>query len=220
MEDKGHLKSVLRDSPEHGYELAYRLAREAVARIDDIERQCARSGTEYEASGKAVTVKYLNQIYRVTLDPVDVISPSGTGEVPLKDRILILHYLAGARGTPLSNTLITYKELPQGTDYFPTFRKRTISPLVNNFGDKPERLLEAATIFGGRRAEFGDISVTIDAFSRVPITLVLWRGDDEFPAEGNVMFDVAISDYLPVEDITILCETIAWRLVRQGTKGK
>ena len=58
------------------------------------------------------------------------------------------------------------------------------------------------------------MAITIDAFSRLPITIVLWRGDDEFPPEGNIMFDSTISDYLDTEDIAVLCETMTWRLIK------
>jgi len=47
----------------------------------------------------------------------------------------------------------------------------------------------------------------------VPVTIVLWQGDDEFAPQGSIMFDAAICDYLSTEDITVLCETITWRLV-------
>ncbi|GAI27680.1 unnamed protein product, partial [marine sediment metagenome] len=67
---------------------------------------------------------------------------------------------------------------------------------------------------GSHKADYGDVAVTINAFNYVPITLVLWRGDEEFNPEGNILFDSTISDYLPTEDINILCETISWKLVK------
>jgi len=83
---------------------------------------------------------------------------------------------------------------------------------LDNFSQKPNRLLDAAAKLGGHRAGYGDVAITINAFSRVPITLALWQGDDELAPEGNILFDSTISDYLSTEDITVLCETIAWRL--------
>ncbi len=204
------------NSHEYGYELAYKLACEQLAKIDDIEQQCLKSGAQYRVidSQKVIIVEYLNQSYQVTI-PGGEISPIGGGEdVPIRDRILILHYLTQAKGTPTSNKLITYKELPEGTNYFPTFFKRAIKPLVDHFGNEPHRLLDIAGILGGHKADYGDVAVTINAFSRVPITLVLWRGDAEFPPEGNIIFDANISDYLSTEDINVLCEIIAWRLVK------
>jgi hypothetical protein len=110
--------------------------------------------------------------------------------------------------------LIAYKELPEGASYFPTFAKRTIKPLLDHFGKEPHLLLDVAQKLGGNKAEYGDVAVTINAFSYVPITLVLWHGDEEFAPEGSILFDSTISDYLPTEDINVLCETIAWRLVK------
>jgi hypothetical protein len=124
-----------------------------------------------------------------------------------------------AKGTPLTGELITYKELQEGINYYPTFFKRAIDPIVNRFSKEPAGLLAAAGTLGGRKADFGDAAVTIDAFPRVPLTIVLWRGDAEFAADGNILFDSTISDYLPTEDITILCEVIAWRLVRLDKTG-
>jgi hypothetical protein len=72
---------------------------------------------------------------------------------------------------------------------------------------------------GGQKVEYGDTAITINAFPRVPLTIVLWQGDKEFPADGNIMFDSTITDYLPTEDITILCEVIAWKLVRLSKTG-
>ncbi|MBA7672825.1 hypothetical protein ES703_81012 [subsurface metagenome] len=134
--------------------------------------------------------------------------------MPLRDKILILHYLTQAKGTPLANKMIAYQELPGGNHYLPTFSKRAIKPLVGRFGQEPHRLVSAAEKLSGYRVDYGDAAVTINAFSRIPVTLVLWRGDEEFPPQGNIVFDASIYDYLSTEDINVLCEIITWRLVK------
>jgi len=201
---------------EYGYGLAYKLACEQLARIGDIEQQCLKSGTQYQVmdSQKAIVVEYLNQSYRVTLPDVEVSLRDEEGVVLLRDKILILHYLAQAKGIPLSNEIITYKELPEGPNYFRTFYKRAIKPLVDHFGQELGQLIDIAKKLGGYKADYGDVAVTINAFNRVPVTLVLWQGDEEFPPEGNIFFDSTIPDYLSTEDINVLCEVIAWKLVK------
>ena len=84
---------------------------------------------------------------------------------------------------------------------------------MDHFGKEPHRLIDAGEKLGGHKADYGDAAVTVNAFSRVPITIILWRGDDEFAPQGNIAFDAVISDYLSTEDITVLCETITWRLI-------
>lgn len=199
---------------EYAHGLAYRLAREQLASIDDIRQQCLKSGARYLPSEKAVALNHLGQPYRISLPGAEVSLASGEEAVPLRDKILILDYFNRAKGTPLSGRLITYKELPDGINYFPVFTGRAIKPIVNHFGAEPHRLVAAAGRLGGRQAEYGDTAVTIDAFERVPVTIILWRGDDEFAPEGSIMFDSTIPDYLSNDDIHTLCENIAWRLVR------
>ena len=67
---------------------------------------------------------------------------AGNETVPVRDEILILHYFTRAKGTPLSNNTITYKELADGINYFPVFSKRTIQPIVNFFGSEPKKLVQ------------------------------------------------------------------------------
>jgi hypothetical protein len=199
-----------------GYQLAYQLACEELGNIDDIEQLCLRSGASYKVidSKKTIALEYLSRSHQVTLPDIEISLKDSEEEVPLVDQILILHYLLQAKGTPLSNEMIGYKHLPGGSVYFPTFSKRAIKPIVDSFGKEPARLLDVAAAIGGREAAHGDVAVTIDAFRRVPITFVLWRGDEEFAADGNILFDSTVSDYLTTDDINAVCGIIAWKLVR------
>jgi hypothetical protein len=196
------------------HEMAFKIARERLAAIKDIERQCQRSGARYLRDEKAVIVEHLNRSYKISLPDGEVSFIDGAEAVPIRDKILILHYFTRAAGTALTGKLITYKELQEGINYYPTFFKRAIEPIVTNFKDRPEQLTDVALTLGGQKSSYGDIAVTMAAFPNVPLTIVLWRGDEEFPLDGNILFDSTIADYLPTEDVTIICEKIAWSLVR------
>jgi hypothetical protein len=207
-------RSSLSSSPwERGFELSYKFACEQLAKISDIEEQCRKSGARYLDSHEIV-INYLNQPYHIMLPGGKILLEDSGIEAPLRDRILILHYFTGAKGTSATGRLIAYKQLPGGISYFPAFSQRAIAPFVKHFGRNPELLIKAAAKLGGCEADHGDVSVTINAFDHVPITLVLWRGDEELAPNGNILFDANISDYLSTEDVTVLCETIIWKLVK------
>jgi hypothetical protein len=42
---------------------------------------------------------------------------------------------------------------------------------------------------------------------------MIWRGDDEFPPEGNILFDRSISHFLSAEDIAWLAGMIIYPLM-------
>lgn len=182
----------------------------------DVPELCLNSGAKYieQASLKAIAVNYMGQKYRVALPKAEVLNPVSREKLPPRERLLVLHYLLTAKGTPSTGKLLTLKEIPDGSNYFPIFTKRALKPLVDNFGEEPGRVIEVAAKLGGKKAEYGDAAVTVDVFPRVPLTLVLWRGDEEFPPAASILFDASITDYLPVEDIIVLSEIMAWKLVR------
>ncbi len=200
----------------YGQEFAYKLAVSELAKTSDLKQLCLKSGAQLKIAGTqtVISLVYLNNVYQIRFPDIDVSLVRGKEPVPLRDKLLILHYLRRAKGSPITNKIITFKELPEGASYFPNFSKRAIMPLLDNFDKEPLRLLDAALKLGGHKADYGDAAATINAFSRLAITLVLWQGDNEFAPRGSILFSSTISDYLSTEDITVLCETIAWRLVR------
>jgi hypothetical protein len=204
---------------QRNYELAQSQALE-IARLalaaSDINELCHRSGAEISetVTGKTIIIEYQRKAHRVALPEADVVSIENGEKLSPRERLLVLHYLLTAKGTPLVGRSVTIKEIPDGLNYFPTFTKRALKPLIDNFGKEPAKLLEAAMKMNGRKADYGDASAVVDCFSRVPLTFVVWRGDDEFPASAGILFDSCITDYLPAEDIIVLSEITGWRLVR------
>ncbi len=54
---------------DQAHNLAYKLACERLAKIDDIEQQCRKSGAQYRVidSRREIITQYLNQSYTITL---------------------------------------------------------------------------------------------------------------------------------------------------------
>jgi Domain of unknown function (DUF3786) len=200
---------------DEAYALAYQLAADKLKTITNIDSVCARTGArvESEAGHGVIGLDYLGQRCLVSLPDVEVMATAGN-PLTQRDKLVILHYLTTADGSPLEGKPTTFKELPDGMIYYPTFIKRTIKPILDRYAEAGDLLMAAAERLGATKAESGDFSFTINALPRVPVTLTLWVGDEELPAEANILFDASITDYLPTEDITVLCEILAWKLVK------
>jgi len=138
--------------------------------------------------------------------------------MPASDRreLLILHYLAGAKNIKPSGTVIGFGQIAEVRTYEPVFKARTLGRLVRAFGDDPERLIDAARPLGGVLGDAGDVSAVLDLFPRIPVTVVMWRGDDEFPCDGNILFDSTVTEHLPLEDIVVGCEELVSALVAKA----
>lgn len=200
---------------EESFGLALDLAVKKLTFLDP-EELCKKTGASLVGEQR-ILLPYLSQPYFINLQNGQIsLQEDLKVEIPLKDRILILHYLTQAKGTPLTNRLITYAQIQGGRFYCPAFQKRTIEPILSCFGNQPAKLVEIARNFGGERASYGDASVSFYPFPFVKIVIVLWRGDEEVPPNGNILFDKNITDYLSAEDIAVVSETLIWKLIRRS----
>lgn len=200
---------------DEAYRQAFSIASQKLLEADPA-LVCRRSSARLlvENGRRAISLSYLGRECRVQLPDV-LVSPMNSEPFSQRDVLLILHYLVTAGGLPLSGKPVTFRELPEGSVYYPTFVKRCVKPLLDRFADRPAAMVAAAEAIGGVKAETGDFSFRILAFPRVPVTVTLWLGDEELPPEGNILFDSTVTGYLATEDITVLCEILAWKLCRQ-----
>lgn len=205
------MKPLLQDSWKVAWELAFGQTVEEL-RQADLSGCCEKSGARWRSDDGIAEVELLNRVYQVHPPEFEVVGPEIGEAVPITDKILLLHYLHKASGVPLAGEWISFDKVPGGEIYLPVFRARSIDRLVRGFGGREEMLLETAQAIGGRPAEFGDVSVRIEALPRVPVLVILWRGDEEFSPSGNLLFDATVTQYLPMEDIVVLAGMVATQL--------
>jgi hypothetical protein len=205
-----------------------------VARIDDykesfrlalIELKKRDAGALAKAGGfefapeKGLIVPFLDGSYLVQIHPEpDIHKYNSNEEVPLTDKILIAHYLLNASGRKCTGRHITFRQIPDGHFYFEAFQKRARDPFVNFFGSNGHLFVKCAETLGGSPVKNGDFGMEFIVFPRVCVQLVLWKGDEEFPPDGTILFDESVQYHLPAEDIAVMSGTLVYRLMALGRK--
>lgn len=173
----------------------------------------------YPVEGNKVKIEFLGHHFKVEHPSGDFeLTPDLEGEIPVFARILILHYLVNRSQAMQTGRLISYKELPGGSIYIQPFTNRAIRPLVSTFGPKPKNLVGIAGQIGGEPVQRGDSGVVLMVFPKIPVTLVVWGGDEEFPPSGNILFDSSAGSLLPTEDYAVLAGFIAQTLRKLAAK--
>jgi hypothetical protein len=125
---------------------------------------------------------------------------------------LLVHYSL-ANETAKTGKLLKFKDLPGGYAYEHAFTQRAVDPIAQAFGYNPAELEEAAKLFGGKRVNYGDMSVEIPALEGIPILYILWV-TPEFPASANLLFDESSSYFLDTEALSGLGELTTHRLLK------
>jgi hypothetical protein len=202
---------------QENYQLARQLALETLRHADLRERAACGGGVYRRRSGteERIELEYLGRNLRLSF-PQGAVESESPLPPSLREEIVLFHYLEKTSGGSPTGDWISFAEIPGGAFYTPVFLQRCKTPLVTHFGTDPEALFPVAQAeVGGIPGSIGEVGVRIQVFPQVPLGLALWKGDSEFPPEGNVLFDSSIPGHLPVEDIVILAETVVWRLIKK-----
>ena len=188
------------------------------ANLENIPARCGVDliDSKIDPAGSGIKIKYLARWYLVSPDTAEVTYHEGKDEVSNREKLIILHYLTADKTPPLSGKLIDFREIPSGNMYYPSFENRTYQPFLALFDKRPALFAEAAAALEGEKTDFGDNAFKFMVLPRIPIHLIMYEGDEEFPAACKVLFDSSIKGYLPTEDIAIVCEDLTRELKARG----
>jgi hypothetical protein len=201
------------------YKKALEIGKEEISKKNPLHL-CRLSGGQFIEKANepnSIQIKFLNRM--VTISWPDLIfSQDSDKEIKIKEKILIVHYLNNAKREDLTEELIAYQEIPSARFYLSAFNARSRDPFIAAFGENPDKLpVVAQELFAAQRASMGDVSVTIQAFPKIPITFIIWQGDEEFPPNGTILFDSSIKDnLLSAEDISELVSMIVYPLIAKA----
>lgn len=129
------------------------------------------------------------------------------------EQLCILAYLLGAKDVPLAEKLVKGESLPGGQFFFRGPHSLPTGKLAKAFGDDPEGLMRASQRFDAEECEFGDGSVRVNVLPRVPLTFVIWRGDDEFEARASILFDQTAGTHLALDALLAMVNLTVKSLV-------
>lgn len=186
-------------------------------------RAAALAGCSVTPEG--VIVPYFGRAYLVT-HPAGIVTgvaePRPTASAPARPpqpahisiNIVLLHYLLTADGTPPADRWLTFRELPDGLFYAQAFAGHAEGLLAQKFGANLDGFRQAALGLGGTGLDLADVAYRFQAFPRLPIAVLVWAGDEDFPGQVRVLFDAHAGHYLPTEDLSGIGDWLAHRLTR------
>jgi hypothetical protein len=194
------------------YKNARKLAIEKLATVS-FDTILQRTGFE-SVEANRFRISFLNRVYHISFPELEFEDEAESQkEVPIQEQILILHYMLSPAASPLSDNWISYREIPGASFYYSAFVRRAIDPLKKVFGQNADGLLRVGEILGGKTIDTGDVGYEFRLFPNIPVRLILWAGDDEFPAEANIVFNENIGGILSPEDIAWLAGMVVYRLI-------
>ena len=191
------------------YREALKIAAPLVGRLDP-DAVAAAAGGRWRADRRLMEIGFLGEPCRLEMPRCVFAAPVP----PSKTRLLVLHYLLAAALNPPRERgeCISFRELPSGLHYYPSFKDRVIRPLLERYGWTPAAFLEKSAAVGAESVDRSGGTALFRVFPRVPVFFRLSPGDGELPPDLSVLFDASLAGLLETEDVVVICEEIAARL--------
>jgi len=182
------------------------------------ETVCIRTLADYRVREGAYTLPVLNQGYLVLPYQRQIrrLTEKGTPmeeDLTREFTLMVLFYLSHAKNVPLVRKWISEKDLPGGEAFFRGPHALSVDLIEKEYGHDPEGFIEAGKALGATPVRFGDRSLALDVFPRIPIVYILWIGDEEFPPKAGVLFDASIESHFTLDMIWVMVNEVSRRLV-------
>ena len=171
-----------------------------------------RTGCSFEASKGIYKIKVWGRSYAVdpAREEIRTVQSESHGEYM---HLFLLHYLMRALDISLAEVWVSEKDIPSGAAFFRGPHTLPTHLVVQAFGNNLEKLAVRCEALGGAPLNMADRAFRFEITPRIPVAVLYWQGDEDFPAESRLLFDRTISRHLPLDIVYALavqvCRTIA-----------
>lgn len=195
------------------YEIVYQELRKRLKDLD-LEKAGEKVGAHVLGNGE-IEIPFFNEPYILSVHGIR----DGRGKEPNEsERIVLCHYVLRQGDGRLEDEWVSYRDFKDSSFFMHFFQENVHKILAKTFNGRVDALAEAAERTGGRTHDGGlraDGTWHIQALPFIPLFLVFYDGDEEFPAEARLLFDRSAPIWLDAECLAVLGWITAERLCRR-----
>ncbi len=167
---------------------------------------CSGAKAAYDEASRAYTIRAFGIDFSVALDARTITSgdpKSGLVLERYKDffRLAVLWYMTSAKDIPATGRLIRPLDVKGVQRFFSGTHVLPLDRIEDRFARDKVAFIERGLRFGAEIASYGDAAVRLYPLPRVPVTVILWLQDDEYPARTTLFFDSTVDFQLSLSDM-------------------
>jgi hypothetical protein len=180
---------------EQAWDLLFELNPEIVQKNANVIYDDELSTYDLICFGQNIKVSLLDRNISGSTDIADTIMNT-LGDY---SRLSILNYLVNVREISLTGQLVRPADLSGGDLFTRGTHMLPLDKIADLFNNDKEAFIKKGQELGGVKTEYGDMSLRLFPFPRVPIVLIVWSGDDEFPPRSSLLFDSSCTFHIPID---------------------
>jgi hypothetical protein len=165
---------------------------------------CKNALAQFDVEANCYIIKSFGIEFIVSLKDA-VITSTMKGSEALLNRpsmyymFTVLWYLFCAKDISLSGSLVRPEDISGGQLFIQGSHILPLKDITNRYNNDIERFIDKAMTLNGEKTGYGDASIRLFPFPKIPVEMILWRGDEEFQAKASLLFDSTCERHLPVD---------------------
>lgn len=164
-----------------------------------------------QPEGDYLTLSYYNRKHGIHRRTGEIVSFESTEPLSYLARMNIYTLLWFCRDfASFRGEWLPFCNMKDASPFGPAFQRTVTDVFARTFSGHPEELALAFQKLGGQKLSHSDVGYQVHAFPWIPVQFLFWDGDDEFPAQANILFDKGAVDFIHVESlVSIASEGLA-----------
>jgi hypothetical protein len=181
--------------------------------VTDVEN---RSLSEYNQKTQSYRLRILNKDYDISPTNRSIKLAASFPDQPpdFYLQLATVNYLIGAKDHPLIGKWTDATQFPSGPLFFRGLHKMPTHKLEEAFGRDQDMFTSQSLSFGGKKVDGGDCAFEFFFFPRLPVRLILWLADEEFPARTVFLFDRSADKHFKLDGLWAVGKALANQLLQ------
>jgi hypothetical protein len=168
---------------------------------------CRATGAAFDEKAGAYLLRSYGREFHVNPCDMLIASADGRGDLflgKLKDffRLAVLWYMSNAKEIPPTGRLLKPTDVKGGHRFTVGTHVLPLEAIAQRFGRDREGFLRLGRFWGAEELPgMADAALRFHPLPRVPVTLLLWLEDEEFPPRVDLFFDSTCEFQLALSDV-------------------
>jgi hypothetical protein len=126
--------------------------------------------------------------------------------------LFLIYYLLKSKKIKTAGEWVSEKDLPGGPTFFRGPHEIPTHLISKQFGNDVDAFCTKSLALHGTALDMGDAAYRFDILPGIPVAVLYWVGDDEFPPEAKVLYDKGLSGKLPLDIVFSLAVSVCARM--------
>ena len=177
------------------------------------QEELRRRVPELKDENGFLAITHFGRKFGISKKDGSIHSLDGQSEPDTTEQLNIYTLLGYAKeGAFFMEKWVPFAELRNARPFAPAYKIGETDVFSATFSGHAKELRHALLSLRGRELPQGDVGYEIKAFECMPMRFYFWDADEEFEAQGNILFDYSATDFNHIESAVSIADVGIKRL--------